>query len=133
MSKPRYWWYRNVCAAIGQYPALKEKIDEASMQSVTASFSGMPHGSGASRSTENAALRAVSNREYDDYSAICRAIATASEWPDGEMVLAVVNLWHWKRLKNFEYIADTLHVSERTARRYNSKFVYETAKNMGYM
>lgn len=133
MSRPRYWWYGNICRVIAQYPTLKEAVAEAGTQSVTTAYSGMPHGSGAGRSTEGAALRAVSNREYDDFAAVSRAIAAASAWPDGELVLAVVNLWHWKRMKNFESIGDALHIGCSTAKRKNSKFVYEVAKNMGYM
>ncbi len=132
MSRPRYWWYRNVCSAIGQYPALCERVGELGRQSVTASFSGMPHGSGVGRPVEGAALRAVSAREYDDYRAVQRAIEAANGWPDGDAVLEVVRLWHWMRVKNFDFIADSLHMSERTARRYNSRFVYECARNMGY-
>lgn len=132
MSRPKNWWYSNVCRTIAQYPALKEAVDEAGSQSVTAAYSGMPHGSGASRATETAALRAVSNREYDDFVAISRAIATVAEWPDGDLVLAVVDLWHWKRVKNFEFIGDTLHIGRNTAKRKNSRFVNEVARNMGY-
>ena len=132
MSRPRYWWYRNVCAAIGQYPALHERVSDLGRQSVTASVSGMPHGSGAGRPVEGAALRVVSAREYEDYRAVHKAIETAKGWADGETVLEVVRLWHWMRVKNFDYISDKLHMSERTARRYNSRFVYECARNMGY-
>lgn len=132
VSRPRYWWYRNVCAAIGQFPVLRDRIDDRGRQSVTASVSGMPHGSGVGRPAEAAALRAVCAREYDDYIAVQRAIETVKGWPDGDLVLEVVRLWHWMRVKNFDYIADKLHVSERTARRYNSRFVYLVARNMGY-
>nr|DAF15346.1 MAG TPA: hypothetical protein [Caudoviricetes sp.] len=132
VSRPRYWWYRNVCAAIGQFPALRDRIDDLGRQSVTASVSGMPHGSGVGRPVEGAALRAVCAREYDDYIAVQRAIETAEEWEDGEMVLDIVKMWHWLRVKNFDYIADTLHIGRGTAQRKNSKFVYEVAKNMGY-
>lgn len=132
MSRPRYWWYRNVCAAIGQYPALRERIDDLGRQSVTASVSGMPHGSGVGRPVEGAALRAVCAREYDDYIAVQRAIETAKGWPDGDAVLEVVRLWHWTRVKNFDYIADSLHMGRNTAKRKNARFVYEVARNMGY-
>ena len=92
----------------------------------------MPHGSGVGRPAEAAALRAVCAREYDDYIAVQRAIDTAKGWPDGDLVLDIVSMWHWMRVKNFDYIADKLHVGQATARRKNARFVYEVARNMGY-
>lgn len=132
MSRPRYWWYRNVCAVIAAYPGLCARIDALDGQSVVASSGGMPHGAGAGRPAEDAALRAVCAREYDDCAAVRRAVDAAREWADGEMVLEIVRLWHWTRVKNFDYIADRLHMSERTVRRYNARFVYEVARNLGY-
>lgn len=133
MSKPRYWWYRNVCGVIGAYPYLMSAARDTTGQRVTAQLDAMPRGGGSSRPVEAAALRALSDRERSDLAAIRRAIDVARRWDDGDLVLAVVRMWHWDRVKNFELIADRLHIGRNTAKRKNSKFVYECAKQLGYI
>lgn len=132
MSKPRHWWYFNVCRIIGAYPQIRQRISELESQSITASANGIPSGSVAGRPVENVALRAVSSREYDDYIAIARTIDDVKQWSDGEEVMQIVKFWHWDRLKNFRQIAFRLHMSEKTARNKNRRFVYLAAQYLNY-
>lgn len=127
MSRPRYWWYGNVLRVIRNYPALRAAKDAAQSASTTANYSGLPGASGG-RKTENSALRQLSPREEDDLTAVENAMERVS----GE-VLEVVRLYHWKGVRNFETVGYLLHMSARTARRRNGRFVFEVARNMGYL
>ena len=127
MSRPKYWWYGNVVRTIRNYPALREAKDALQAVSATANYSGMPGGSGG-RTTEESALRQLSPREESDLDAVEQALERVSD-----EVRAVVRLDHWKGVRNFETVGDLLHMSARTVRRRNSRFVFEVAKNMGYL
>lgn len=133
MSKPRFWWYYSVVAAIAQYRNMVDIIKDKESQSLIAIYSSTPRSGGVSRSTENAAIRTLSAREYEEYMAIKYAVEAVLQMPEGREIIQVVSLYHWDKLKNFELIADKLHISERTARRRNSQFVYLVAKNMRYL
>ena len=127
MSRPKYWWYGNVVRTIRNYPALREAKDALQTVSVTANYSGMPGGSGG-RKTEDSALRQLSPREESDLDAVEQALERVSD-----EVRAVVRLYHWKGVRNFETVGDLLHMSRNTAKRRNSRFVFEVARNMGYL
>lgn len=133
MSNPKYWWYYGVVRVIRSYPVLRELKDARQAQSVTATWTGMPGAHmDANRKTESVALRQLSPREEDDIRAVELAIETISQAVDGGEVMAVVRLYHWRRY-DFATIAYKQHISERTARRMNGRFVHEVAKNMGYL
>ena len=127
MSRPKYWWYGNVVRTIRNYPALRQAKDALQAVSATANYSGMPEGSGG-RTTEESALRQLSPREESDLDAVGRALERVSD-----EVRAVVRLYHWKGVRNFETVGDLLHMSRNTAKRRNSRFVFEVARNMGYL
>ena len=57
MSSPRYGWWSYAKAMIRAYPQLHREYEQLHSQKVTASISGMPGGGGASRTTEDIALR----------------------------------------------------------------------------
>ena len=127
MSRPKYWWYGNVVRTIRNYPALRQAKDALQTVSATANYSGMPGGSGG-RATEESALRQLSPREESDLDAVERALERVSD-----EVRDVVRLYHWKGVRNFETVGDLLHMSRNTAKRRNSRFVFEVARNMGYL
>ena len=127
MSRPKYWWYGNVVRTIRNYPALRQAKDALQTVSVTANYSGMPGGSGG-RKTEDSALRQLSPREESDLDAVEQALERVSD-----EVRDVVRLYHWKGVRNFETVGDLLHMSRNTAKRRNSRFVFEVARNMGYL
>lgn len=110
-----------------------DSIKDKEAQSLVASYSDMPRSGAVSRATENAAVRALSAREYEEYIAIKYAVEAVLQIPDADEIMRVVSLYHWDKLKNFEFIARKVNISERTVRRRNSKFVYIVARNMRYL
>ena len=133
MSKPRYWWYWNVCRTIGEFPKLDRQVRDMSRQRITPGYSAQPGGKSSGRAVEDIAVRVLSSREYEDYAAVQAAINTAQTWRDGADVLEVVRLhaWIWPR-ESLESAARRVHVSQSTAKRMYSRFVYEAARELGY-
>lgn len=127
MSRPRYWWYGNVVRVIRNYPALRDMKNIVQTTSTTANYSGVPGGSGG-RKTESTALRQLSPREEADLEAVELAMERVSS-----EVLDVVRLYHWKGVRNFETVGSLLHMSRNTAKRRNCRFVWEVARNLGYL
>ena len=133
MSKPKYWWYWNVCRTIGEFPKLDRQVRDMSRQKITPGYSAQPGGRFSGRAVEDIAVRVLSSREYEDYAAVQAAINTAQTWRDGADVLEIVRLhaWIWPR-ESLESAARRAHVSQSTAKRMYSRFVYEAAREMGY-
>ena len=133
MSKPRYWWYWNVCRTIGEFPKLDRQVRDMSRQKITPGYSSQPGGNSSGRAVEDIAVRVLSSREYEDYAAVKAAINTAQTWRDGADVLEIVRLhaWIWPR-ESMESAARRVHVSQSTAKRMYSRFVYEAARELGY-
>lgn len=133
MSKPRYWWYWNVCRTIGEFPKLDRQVRDMSRQKITPGYSAQPGGHSSGRAAEDIAVRVLSSREYEDYAAVQAAINTAQTWRDGADVLEIVRLhaWIWPR-ESLESAARRAHVSQSTAKRMYSRFVYEAARELGY-
>lgn len=133
MSKPKYWWYWNVCRTIGEFPKLDRQVRDMSRQKITPGYSAQPGGRSSGRAVEDIAVRVLSSREYEDYAAVQAAINTAQTWRDGADVLEIVRLhaWIWPR-ESLESAARRAHVSQSTAKRMYSRFVYEAARELGY-
>ena len=133
MSKPRYWWYWNVCRTIGEFPKLDRQVRDMSRQKITPGYSSQQGGQSYGRAVEDIAVRVLSSREYEDYAAVQAAINTAQTWRDGADVLEIVRLhaWIWPR-ESLESAARRVHVSQSTAKRMYSRFVYEAARELGY-
>ena len=133
MSKPKYWWYWNVCRTIGEFPKLDRQVRDMSRQKLTPGYSAQPGGRSSGRAVEDIAVRVLSSREYEDYAAVQAAINTAQTWRDGADVLVIVRLhaWIWPR-ESLESAARRAHVSQSTAKRMYSRFVYEAARELGY-
>lgn len=133
MSKPRYWWYWNVCRTIGEFPKLDRQVRDMSRQRITPGYSAQPGGKSSGRAVEDIAVRVLSSREYEDYAAVQAAINTAQTWRDGADVLEIVRLhaWIWPR-ESLESAARRVHVSQSTAKRMYRRFVYEAARELGY-
>ena len=133
MSKPRYWWYWNVCRTIGEFPKLDRQVRDMSRQKITPGYSSQQGGQSSGRAVEDIAVRVLSSREYEDYAAVQAAINTAQTWRDGADVLEIVRLhaWIWPR-ESLESAARRVHVSQSTAKRMYRRFVYEAARELGY-
>lgn len=133
MSKYRHWWRPTVERAIRQYPELKELKQELMKQSVTASYSGMPRGGKAGRSTENAALRDLTTQENAIIEAVEAAFVVISGCRDGDTVLRIVELVDFKKQYTVAGAAVSLNVSLRTATDKRTRFVDAVGKIMGYL
>ena len=104
-----------------------------SRQKITPGYSAQPGGKSSGRAVEDIAVRVLSSREYEDYTAVQAAINTAQTWRDGADVLEVVRLHAWIRPReSLESAARRVHVSQSTAKRMYSRFVYEAARELGY-
>lgn len=133
MSKPRYWWYGNVCRTISEYPKLEQQVRDMNRQKITPGYSASAGGGSSGRAVEDIAVRVLSSREYADYAAVRAAVDTARTWRDGADVLEIVRLsmWTWPR-ESVESAARRVHVSAATAKRMRGRFVYAAAQELGY-
>lgn len=133
MSKPRCWWYGNVCRTISEYPKLEQQVRDMSGQKITPGYSASAGGRSSGRAVEDIAVRVLSSREYADYAAVRAAVDTARTWRDGADVLEIVRLsmWAWPR-ESVESAARRVHVSAATAKRMRGRFVYAAARELGY-
>lgn len=132
MSKPRYWWYTNVCKVIVAYPELRDRVKEMREQKIVPAYSAAPKTAGDGRGIENIALRVLSSREYKDFEAVRMALNEAATWEDGSMVMEVVAAHAWNDRLRFEETGRKLFISASTAKRLYQRFVYTVARNLGY-
>lgn len=133
MSIYKYWWHPNVVRAIRQYPALVSAKEDKQTQSMTANYNAMPRPGGVHRTSEDVALRQLSDREEEIVYAVGKAVEEIKRHADGHEVLAVVKLVDWDRSHGTDEAAYKLHMSERTARSRRNRFIYAVAKNMHYL
>lgn len=133
MSRPKYWWYGNVCRTIREYPELKRIVRDASQQKITPGYAAASGGRSSGRAVEDLTTRILSMREYADYSAVQAAINAARTWRDGADVLEIVRLSMWTRpQESIESAARYAHVSTSTAKRMRGRFIDAAARELGY-
>ena len=134
MSTPRHGWWPYVKYMIRRYPELAEEHGELHRQSVTQQFEPSyahytPH-----RATEQCAIRELRGTKQREYESVRRAIALTESAPEtGKLRLELIDLVFWKQSHTLEGAAMQLHCSYRTARRYQSDFIYLVAKYYGLM
>lgn len=73
------------------------------------------------------------SRGEADYNAVMKVIESTRQMQDGEDRLKLVKMLCWDRWLTMDAIASRLHISTRTAHRWWRAFVYEVAKEMGYL
>lgn len=93
----------------------------------------MPGAGDYQRRTETAALKELSPREQQELEAVERAIEDIGRQKDGAKILKVVELYHWVGMYNLDAVAEFAHTTTITAKRRNARFVYEVARNLGYL
>ena len=134
MSKPRYGWWGYVKDMIRRYPRLCEEYDDLHSQSLTADYSGMPHGSGGeNRTIENLAIRELPHNEQREYEAVRAAVAKTRALSNGGDRLKIIDLVFWKRSHTLEGAAASVPVSYRQAQRYHAEFILLVAKKYGFL
>lgn len=124
MSKPRERWWPYAKNMIRAYPELKQEYEALHSQAVTADLSGVPHGGGASRTTEMIALRQLPETAQKEYDAVTKAIEITKKKPGGEHRIAVVDLVLMKGTHTIAGAAAKLHCSTETASNYHREFIY---------
>lgn len=133
MSKYRHWWYPNIARELRAYPALLAKKDALRGQTVTAKYSPDPKGGGASRSTENIALKDLPPREAASVDAISSALDEVARRKDGGDIIKLVDMVYFRRSHTIQGAALTLSMTEITAKRKNGDFITLVAKKLGYL
>lgn len=123
MSKPREIWWSYAKGMIRQYPQLHEEYKTLHQQSMTMDYGAMPRGGGASRTTEEIAVRALPREKQAEYEAVRRAIEKTKRRPNGKDRMKIIYAYYWREGKTMEGAALTIPCSERTAKRWNGEFV----------
>lgn len=118
---------------IRRYPELKAAYADLHSQSMTANYSGMPRGGGASRAAEAVAIRELPSVRQREFEAVRRAVE-ATEWmKGGRDKLKIIDLVFWKRSHTLEGAALMIPCSYMTARRYHSEFIMLVARLYGLL
>lgn len=142
----KHWWMEAVRRAIISYPELRAKKDELQSMNTTPAVKsivgpdGKPAtvyptggGGGNSRKTETVALRELPPMEERALNAVRNALDATALLPDGKHRLGLIRVYWWSGHRNILDAADRVHLSERTARRWNNAFVWTVAMEMGFV
>ena len=133
MSKPRFNWWPFALNMIKDYPARKKEHDSLLQQKVTADFSGMPGGGGASRTAESVALRSLPRQEQREYDAVRRAVEYTKTMAEGRTRMKVVKLTLLGGGCTIGGAAMRANVPERTAQRFRWQFVLLVGYTYGFL
>lgn len=134
MSKPRDDWFRNAVWTVRNYPARRSEYEELHTQSVVSDTSGIPHGSGVSRTVENIAIREMAPMKQLEYDAVTKAIEVTRLLPDGDNRVAMIDLMYWRGKKlNIDDVICTVGVAEATGKRWHGAFIRLVGEFMGYI
>ena len=118
---------------IRRYPALKLEYDDLHGQSVTASYSGMPHCGGAGRAVETLAIRELPTNSQREYEAVRRAIEQTERYQNGLQRLAIIRMVLWDRQYTLDGAALQIPCSWRTAAQWHGEFIRLVASNYGLL
>lgn len=132
MSKPRYGWWPYVKNIIRRYPALKEAHDELQKQRVTASYNAEIVSKAPGRPVERAATRTMGKTMQKEFKAVYEALEALEGVQESEKRIEIINLVYWRRSHTLQGAAIKCHVSYRTARRWNTEFIYLVAEKYGF-
>ena len=131
MSKPRKRWWGYAKQAVKAYPQLEKALRDIQEPSITADISGMPKGSGTSRTVENLSLRQLDPDNQRDYDAVRKAVELTRSLATGKERLNLIKLVYWQnnpcRIKD---AALMLFVDEKTAKRWHGDFIRLVGLNL---
>lgn len=133
MSKHRYKWWGYVRNVLRDFPLLQEKYSALHESSVIAKYGASGGGScGASRTTENIAIRELPLQEQREYEAVRNAIEITQNRRDGELRLKLIHLMYREgfRLTDAAY---KLHISDRTALYWHGDFIRLVGYRLGLL
>lgn len=131
MSKPRHYWWPYIKAVIRHYPELCREWEELKTISATPNYDTIGHGSGISKPTEQVALKLLPRVKQQEFDAVREALQEIEQKPDGRHKIDLIRLVFWKRSHTLTGAAMTIGISYRTARRWQTEFIYLTAEKYG--
>lgn len=132
MSRRRGWWY-HTRDVVRSYPVLRDRLRELQRPSLSPGRDGLPGGSEPGRTTEQLALRMLPPVEQEDLDAVERAVTVTRGLPDGKERLRIVRLVHWRMSHTISGAAMAVHVSVRTAYRWQNDFFLLVARFRGFI
>lgn len=132
MSRPRYGWWSYVKYMVRNYPSLYHEWEELKTISVTPNYSAIGHGSGINKPTEQVALRLLPETKQREFDAVRQAVEETRNGPDGEIKIELIKAVYWRKNRNLYGAARMIGVSERTARRWHTRFIYLVAEKYGF-
>lgn len=132
MSKPRYWWWGAIQAALRLYPELRPRYDTPDNR-VTAQYTAQTSRSGAGRVVEQLAIERLSDGDYAVYRAISDAVRETARMGTGDARLAIIDLVYWRRTRTLQGAALDVGYSYDRAREFHQEFIRLVAFYMGYL
>ena len=133
MSTASNDWWCNVTRMVRNYPARKKEYEALHSQSLVADTTGMPKGGGASRATEDIALREMPPMKQKEYEMVTRAVEITRMLPNGELRMELIRRMYWSGKKlRIEDVIDSVGVAEATGKRWHSAFILLVAECVGY-
>lgn len=133
MSRPRYIWWSYVQGMVRKYPERARALGDLHAVGMTARYDAEPGGGGPGRTTETVAMRQLPPAEQREYDAVRRALELMSTLPDGALRMELVRMVYWDRTHRLCAAAIRLHISERTAKRWNAWLIRRIAANYGLL
>lgn len=115
MSKPRYKWWSYAKAMIRDYPALCREFSTISKANTSVRVKDLP-----------------TNRQRE-YEAVRRAILYTQLRPGAYQRMQLVDLLFWQRGNKLFGVAQKIHVSYPTAKRYSAEFIRLVGANYGFL
>lgn len=132
MSKLKYGWWPYVKYMVRNYPQLCREWEELKTISATPDYSAIGHGSGVSKPTEQVALRLLPKDKQKEFDAVREALRETERGPDGRHRITLVRLVYWRRTHNLAGAAQVVGISERTAKRWNVRFLRLVGEKYGF-
>jgi hypothetical protein len=135
VSSPRYKWWPYIRKILYDWPHLKQLHADSLTPGMTQAYGDGLWGAKnvKARPTERTALKPMSTQEGREYDAVYAAIQTTRLCADGELRLDLIGLVFWRRTHTLSGAAGIVNVSYRTARRWQSDFIYEIAHGLHYL
>ena len=131
MSKPRYPWWSYAKSMAYRYPELCAKQKALHDTTITPAYGGTPGGGERTDKTADAALRELPKVNRKELAAVRAAIRYIEGLPSGKERMEIVKLYYWQRSHTLFGAANAIHISEKTALRWNRDFIMRVAENFG--
>lgn len=116
-------WRKAARRALREYPRLKRKQGDAEQQ-ITAQYTGVAVQHGASRVTENIALRStLTENEANIINAVETAMWMQQHYQNGAERVRMMELVYFKRTHTIEGAAEIVHYSPDALWRWNTEIL----------